>query len=42
MKILIADLFSEKGKAQLEEAKHEILYDKDLKEDTLKAALADF
>ncbi len=42
MKIIIADLFSEAHKAQLEEAKHEILYDKDLKDDTLKEAISSF
>jgi len=42
MKVIIADLFSEKGKAQLEEAKWEIVYNKDLKEDSLKAELESF
>lgn len=42
MKVIIADLFSEKGKAELEEAKWDIMYNKDLKEDSLKDALAEF
>ena len=40
MKVLIADLFSAKGKSTLEEAKIEVVYDKSLKAKSLKEAMA--